>query len=155
MLVPRAEVNTIPGTQYSIQMAGGVPVITAPAEIDITTAGRLEAVLSDWRTRGHATAVVDMTGTRFCDSAGLAELARAHRQAVADGGGLRLVISADDAVLRVFTLIGLDHVIPQFASLEQGPGPDDCRRGPAFQPPSPDRGAWPGGSRGRGAWPGG
>ena len=111
--------STISGTGYPTQMTDGVPVITAPAEIDITTAGQLQAVLSDWRTRGHATVVVDMTGTRFCDSAALTELVRAHRQAVADGGGLRLVISADEAVHRIFTLIGLDRVIPRFASLEQ------------------------------------
>jgi anti-anti-sigma factor len=153
-------VSTIPSTGYPAHMADGVPVITAPAEIDITTADQLQAVLSDWRTRGHATVVVDMTGTQFCDSAALTELARAHRRAAADGGGLRLVISADDAVLRVFTLIGLDRVIPRFASLEQalaqstaavvapgspparagGPGPADDRRsceqcGAVFKPP--------------------
>lgn len=100
-------------------MSGGVPVITTPAEIDINTADELQAVLSDWRTRGHATVVVDMTGTRFCDSAGLTELVRAHRRAVADGGGLRLVISADEAILRIFTLVGVDRVIPRFTSLEQ------------------------------------
>jgi anti-anti-sigma factor len=109
----------MPAAGYPVQMAGGVPVVTAPAEIDITTSGQLQAVLSEWRTRGHATVVVDMTDTQFCDSAGLMELVRAHRQAVAHGGGLRLVISADTAILRVFTLIGLDRVIPRFASLEQ------------------------------------
>jgi anti-sigma B factor antagonist len=109
----------MPATGYSIQITDGVPVITAPAEIDISTAAELQAVLSDWRTRGHATVVVDMTGTRFCDSAGLTELVQAHRQAVAEGGGLRLVIAADGAVLRIFTLIGVDRVIPRFASLEQ------------------------------------
>ena len=109
----------MPGAGYPTQMADGVPVIAAPAEIDITTADQLQTVLSDWRSRGHATVVVDMTGTQFCDSAALAELVRAHRRALADGGGLRLVIPADDTVLRVFTLIGLDRVIPRFASLEQ------------------------------------
>jgi anti-anti-sigma factor len=109
----------VPAIGYLVRMADGVPVITAPAEIDITSAGELQAVLSDCRTRGHAEVVVDMTGTHFCDSAALTELVRAHRQAVADGGGLRLVISADDAVLRIFTLIGLDRVIPRFASLEE------------------------------------
>ena len=109
----------MPATGYRVQMADGVPVITAPAEIDITTAAELQAVLSGWRTRGHATVVVDMTGTRFCDSAGLTELVQAHRHAVADGGGLRLVIAADERVLRIFTLIGVDRVIPRFASLEQ------------------------------------
>jgi anti-sigma B factor antagonist len=109
----------MPATGYRVQMADGVPVITAPAEIDITTAAELGAVLSDWRARGHATMVVDMSGTHFCDSAGLTGLVQAHRQAVAGGGGLRLVITADHAVLRIFTLIGVDRVIPRFASLEQ------------------------------------
>jgi hypothetical protein len=31
-----------------------------------------------------------MTGTRFCDSTGFGVLVRAHRQALAEGGGLRL-----------------------------------------------------------------
>jgi anti-sigma B factor antagonist len=109
----------MPAAGYPVQMAGGVPVVTAPAEIDMTTSGQLQAVLSEWRTRGYATVVVDMTGTQFCDSAGLMELVRAHRLAVAHGGGLRLVISADTAILRVFTLTGLDRVIPRFTSLEQ------------------------------------
>ena len=109
----------MPATGYPVQMADGVPVITAPAEIDITTSGELQAVLSDWRTRGHATVVVDMTGTQFCDSAGLTELVQAHRQAIAEGGGLRLIIAADQPVLRIFTLIGVDRVIPRFASLAE------------------------------------
>ena len=100
-------------------MVGGVPVVTAPAEIDITTAGQLRAMLAGWATRGHAMLVVDLTGTQFCDSSGLTVLVRAHKQAVAGGGGLRLVLPASGAMVRVFTLTGLDHVIPHFASLEQ------------------------------------
>lgn len=56
-------------------MAGGMPVITPPAEIDTTTAGQLRAMLLECHRRRHTTVVVDMTGTRFCDSAGLSELA--------------------------------------------------------------------------------
>jgi anti-anti-sigma regulatory factor len=36
--------------------------------------------------------VVDLTGTQFCDSAGLRELVWAHKRTVADGG-LRLVMA--------------------------------------------------------------
>src|SRR5262252_10884361 len=104
---------------YRFQMAGGVPVVTAPAEIDITTAGQLRAILLEWHTRGHTTMVVDLTATQFCDSAGLRELVWAHKRAVAEGGGLRLVIPPDGAVLRVFTVTGLDRLIPHFARLEQ------------------------------------
>jgi anti-sigma B factor antagonist len=100
-------------------MVGGVPVVTAPAEIDTTTAGELRAILVEWQARGHATVVVDLTATQFCDSVGLRELVWAHKRAVADGGGLRLVIGGDGAVLRVFTVTGLDGVIPRFAALTQ------------------------------------
>jgi anti-anti-sigma regulatory factor len=69
--------------------------------------------------RGQTTVVVDMSGTQFCDSAGLSVLVRAHKQALAQGGGLRLVLPATGTVPRIFTLTGLDQVIPHFTSLEQ------------------------------------
>jgi anti-sigma B factor antagonist len=100
-------------------MVGGVPVVTAPAEIDITTAGQLRAMLAAWATRGYTTLVVDMTGTQFCDSAGLTVLVRAHKQALAGNGELRLVLPASGSVPRIFTLTGLDQLIPHFTGLEQ------------------------------------
>ena len=137
---------------YRFQMAGGVPVVIAPAEIDITTAGQLRAILLEWHTRGHTTMVVDMTATQFCDSAGLRELVWAHKRAVAEGGGLRLVLPADGAVRRVFTFTGLDRLIPHFAAPEQALGQALAagrpqRRGPLLGsatatagPPPPVRG---------------
>ena len=109
----------MPDDSCSFLMVGGVPVVTAPAEIDITTAGQLRGLLAAWTTRGHTTLVVDLTRSRFCDSAGLTVLVRAHKQALGQGGGLRLVLPADGTVPRVFTVTGLDGVIPYFASVEQ------------------------------------
>jgi anti-anti-sigma factor len=100
-------------------MVSGVPVVTAPPELDITTADQLRAVLLDTAARGHATAVVDLTGTRFCDSYGLHTLLRAHKLAQADGGELRLVTPADGIVPRIFALTCLGTLIPCFASLEE------------------------------------
>jgi anti-sigma B factor antagonist len=62
-------------------MINGVPVVEASEEIDICNAEQLRLVLLEACSRGHATVVVDMTRTRFCDSAGLAVLAGAHRRA--------------------------------------------------------------------------
>jgi anti-anti-sigma regulatory factor len=39
---------------------------------------------------GHATIVVDMTRTRFCDATALGVLVMAHKRAVAEAGELRL-----------------------------------------------------------------
>lgn len=109
----------MPDGGYSFLMVKGVPVVTAPAEIDVTTVDELRAVLAEWTTRGHTTLVVDMTATQICDSAGLTVLVRAHKQAVAQGGGLWLVLPTSGTVPRIFALTGLDRVIPTFTSVEQ------------------------------------
>lgn len=41
-------------TGYSSQMAGSLPVVTPPAEINATTAGELAAILFEWHSRGDA-----------------------------------------------------------------------------------------------------
>jgi anti-sigma B factor antagonist len=106
-------------TECSFHMAHGMAVVTAPAEIDAANAERLRAMLADRAACGHTTVIVDLTGTEFCDSAGLTVLVRAHKQALADSGELRLVLPASGGVVRIFTVTGLDGVIPNFTSLEQ------------------------------------
>ena len=128
----------MPGVRFPVTI-NGIPVVTAPAEIDIITAGQLRTVLLHSVAHGQATIVVDMTGTTFCDSAGFSVLVRAHKQTLAEGGGLRLVIPADSAVARSFTLTGLDRVIPRFTSLDHAlaPGPGPAIR--PLRPPPSDR----------------
>jgi anti-sigma B factor antagonist len=108
----------VPDHRYPL-MTSGVPVVEAPAEIDIVNAEQLRTVLREAGRRGHATVVLDMTGTRFCDSEGFSVLVAVHKWALAEGGGLRLVIPADSPVLRSFRAIGLGRFIPRFASLDQ------------------------------------
>ncbi len=92
----------------------GVPVITAPREIDMASAESLRAALAETAARGHATIVVDLSITQFCDSSGLHVLVRAHRTALAEGGELRLVIGSRN-VPRIFAITGVDQVMPRFA----------------------------------------
>ena len=109
----------MPDVRYLRTVIGGVPVVTAPADINITTAGQLRAVLVEVTGAGYPTVVVDMTRTRFCDASGLHVLLRAHKRAVSEGGELRLVIPADGAVSRVIYLTCLDHLIPCFPGLDE------------------------------------
>ena len=108
----------MPGIRHPL-MINGVPVVTAPAEMDVNTAEQLRVVLRGSAARGHSRVVVDMTRTRFCDSAGLTVLIWAHKRALAEGGGLRLVIPADGAVARIFAITRLDRIIPLFGSLDE------------------------------------
>jgi anti-sigma B factor antagonist len=103
---------------YSAAVINGVPVVAAPAEIDITNADGLRSALLTAAANGHSTLVVDMTQTRFCDSSGLHALVAAHRRARADGREVLLVIPGT-AVLRVFAITGMDQVIPNFTSLDE------------------------------------
>jgi anti-sigma B factor antagonist len=114
----------VPDRRYPV-MINGVLVVEAPEELDIVNAEQLRMVLLEAGSRGHATIVVDMTRTRFCDSAGFSVLVAAQTRALAEGGGLRLVIPDGSRVLRVFTVIGLVRFIPRFASLDRAlpPGP--------------------------------
>lgn len=116
----------MPDVSYPVTMIGGVPVVAAPAEIDVTTAEQLRTVLLLAASDGHPTVVVDMTRTRFCDSAGLNVLARAHRRALEEGGELRLVMPVGGAVHRVFTMTSLYYFVPRFGSL-----PEALLEGPA------------------------
>ena len=132
------------GSRYPL--VNGVAVVSASPEIDVTTAEQLRMALLEADRHRHATVVVDMTRTRFCDLAGLDVLAEAHRRAQAEGGGLRLVIPVDGTVAHLLLLTGLDCVIPSFGSLEGAlasgrPHPSPGPRSLAREPASPDEGA--------------
>jgi anti-sigma B factor antagonist len=103
-------------SNYPVEMIGGIPVVTAPADIDTATADQLRAVLLQATSHGHTTVVVDMSRTQFCDSSGLGVLVRAHKRALEEGGELRLVIPTGGAVFRIFTLTSLYRFIPRFDS---------------------------------------
>jgi anti-anti-sigma factor len=106
--------------RYPVVMIGGVPVVAAPQEIDAANAESFRKILLYAADHVHATVVVvNVTGTRFCDSAGAAVLAWTHGYAVARGGDLLLVAPASAAVLRVFALTGIDRLIPNFADLQE------------------------------------
>jgi len=103
------------------EVVSGVPVVTAPEEVDITNAPELRSALLEAAAHGHGTLVVDMTRTQFCDSSGLHTLLAAHKRAQAEGGELLLAITAAP-VLRVLALTTIDRMIPTFTSLDQALG---------------------------------
>jgi anti-sigma B factor antagonist len=108
----------MPGTGYEIRWVDGLPVVSAPAEIDLTNAGDLREAMQSCLDADHATLVVDMSETTFCDSAGVEQLVRASRQAVAAGGEVRLAVGAV-SVMRLLAIVGVDRMLPIFTSLDE------------------------------------
>jgi anti-anti-sigma factor len=103
---------------FPVERVNGVAIVTAPEEIDITNADELRTALQQAGSQGGGTFVVDMSRTRFCDSAGLHALVDAHKQAQAEDGQVLLVASGV-AVLRIFEITGVDRVLPRFAGMAE------------------------------------
>lgn len=108
----------MPEASFPVQVISGVSVVVAPEEIDMGNADELRTALLEAAAHGNGTLAVDMTGTRFCDSAGINALVRAHKRAQTEGGGL-LLAACTSPVLRIFEITGLDHAIPSFTTLEE------------------------------------
>jgi anti-anti-sigma factor len=83
-----------------------------PREIDLTNAENVGDRLVKLALSGPAVEVVvaDLSGTRFCDSAGVRNLLLAHRRAAESGVELRLA-AASEPVLRVLELVGVDQLV--------------------------------------------
>jgi anti-sigma B factor antagonist len=100
----------MPGELFPVLWFDGTAIVRLPAEVDITNADDLRESLLSVLNQGAVALVADMTLTTFCDSAGINALARAVRRAAASSAKIRVAAGAP-AVLRVFTLVGIDRVI--------------------------------------------
>jgi anti-sigma B factor antagonist len=96
---------------------GGLPVVTLPADVNISNAKRLRDALMT-ASGDHATVIVDMSATEFCDSTGISVLVMAMKRARANGGELRLVMGGP-AVRRIFKVTGVDGVFRIFDTLRE------------------------------------
>jgi anti-sigma B factor antagonist len=85
--------------------------------MDLTNADAAREALLAALNQGALALVVDMTGTTFCDSAGITALVRAARRAAATDATMRLVVTTPP-VLRVLTLVGIDRLIDIHPSVD-------------------------------------
>jgi anti-sigma B factor antagonist len=108
----------VPEVGFPVEMINGVPVVAAPEEIDITNAEALRAALRQAAGNGPGTLVVDLTRTRFCDSAAIHALVDAHKRARAEGGQVLLAVSGG-AVPRILEITGIDRVLRRFGSVAE------------------------------------
>jgi anti-sigma B factor antagonist len=115
---------------FPVELVEGVPVVAAPEEVDITNAEGLRAALDRAAGTGNRTLVVDLTRTRFCDSAAIHALVDAHKRARAEGGQVLLAVSGE-AVLRIFEITGVDRVLHRFSSVAEA-----LAHVPAAEPPA-------------------
>ena len=97
-----------------LRWMGEQAVVTVPAEIDTINAGEVRQALLA-ASHDATVLIIDMSGTTFCDSAGVQAIIDTYNQAAATRTQLRLVATE---VLRILTLVGVDQLIPIYPTLE-------------------------------------
>jgi anti-anti-sigma factor len=93
------------------------PVVTLPAQIDVTNAGMVSDQLRAAFGPGVTVVVADMTLTTFCDSCGVRSLVLASNEAADSHAGLRLAIGSA-RVLRTLQVLGLARVFSIYRSVD-------------------------------------
>jgi anti-sigma B factor antagonist len=100
---------------WEIQSRGNVTVVLVEGELDVGTAPRLAGQLGPLADEGGHL-ILDMSGVRFCDCAGLSLFLRLAKHATAAGGSLHLA-ALTAPVRRLLTLAKLDDVLPVTATV--------------------------------------
>ncbi|MEU5338327.1 STAS domain-containing protein [Streptomyces asoensis] len=96
----------------------GARVVSVRGEIDHDGKDVLRSVLLSSAGAAPARLVVDLSGVPFMDSSGINVFVAAH-QAVSGTAGWVRIAAAQEPVLRVLELVGVDAVITCHPTLEQ------------------------------------
>jgi anti-sigma B factor antagonist len=90
----------------------GYQVISVTGELDIATADKAYAYISEVIDSWQVPVTVDLSGLTFCDASGLGVLAKVARHARQAGRQLKLT-SARPPLLKIMRMTGLDGVFPE------------------------------------------
>ena len=106
-----------------VQWVGQQAVVALPVLMDAANAGQVREELLSVINGGATALIADMTATTSCDHAGADAVVRAFQRAVICGAELRLVVTSQH-VSRVFSLTGVNRLVPIYPSLEAATAAD-------------------------------
>jgi anti-sigma B factor antagonist len=98
------------------ELTGDTTVLSVQGDLDLSSAPRLKWTLADSQSAGAKHLIVDLSGVAFIDSTALGVMVGAQR---AMGEGLHLaIVCAEENVLRIFELTGLDGMFEILPNLD-------------------------------------
>ena len=97
---------------------GGISIARLPADVDASNADTVNAEIMA-NTGNHSPAlVIDLTRTRYLDSAGIDMLFRLHERLLTRRQRLLLVLTDDAPLMRVLRIVAVHDVMPVHATLD-------------------------------------
>jgi anti-sigma B factor antagonist len=92
--------------------ASGATVVHFPEEVDVVNAAAIRERVLRLLNSGVPEMLLDLTGTRFLDSAGIHIIVRAHGRSTALRVPLSVAIPEEGTVRRIFDLTALSRLVP-------------------------------------------
>jgi anti-sigma B factor antagonist len=99
----------------STEDVDGRRVISVLGEVDVYSAPMLRKCLHESMDDEHRELIVDLTNIAFIDSTGLGVLVAGQNRAGELGGRLS-VVCAEERVLKLFRITGLDEIFGMYAT---------------------------------------
>jgi anti-sigma B factor antagonist len=110
----------------AVHTVRGYSVLEVAGEIDVYTAPQMRERLIAMVEGGARQVVVDLGRVEFLDSTGLGVLVGALKRLRVVGGEL-LLVCAQERLLKIFRITGLDQVFSLFDSVDAASGADEAR----------------------------
>ena len=95
----------------SPRQEGDICTVVLEGDLDVYSSAHLKKVLTSLIAEGSANLMLDLRKVDFMDSSGLGVLVSTLRRSRELGGGIRLVC-AENGVLKILRITGLDRVFP-------------------------------------------
>lgn len=101
----------------TVRAEGSYTLVTLAGESDANSRQSLRDFLEPELSKDVRRLVIDLSGLRFMDSAGVHVLVDV-RATLLDRGGELLLVAPQPVVARVMSLVGADQLIPVYADLD-------------------------------------
>jgi anti-anti-sigma factor len=109
--------------EVEMETREGMPVARISGEVDLSNAAEIGAGLRGSIPQEAPGLVVDLSATRYLDSAGLHVLFDLGRRLRDRGQSLRLVVPAGSPVERLIGIVGMGAVAELFSTLKEATPP--------------------------------
>lgn len=101
----------LPDFRVDVEIDGAIAILTITGDLDLASCGQArDAAQRALATPEVRSICVDLSGSRFVDSSGVAVLTRMHT-ATEDRGGRVVLVTDAPAILRTLSLLGLDDAL--------------------------------------------
>jgi anti-anti-sigma factor len=106
-------------TGLEVEHFDGIPVVRILVDVDSANATKLRDQLAGYLPRGASDLVVDLSSTRYLDSAGIDMLFRLNQRLGQRRGSLRLVIPPGSQLARLADIVALSSAMPIHAMVAE------------------------------------